>query len=154
MNRGRLILGVVLLAAVACDSEPSGPEDACMLVDLPLSGGASGPTIVDVGLEVQEGSGIVVVATATDPQGTADLEDVIQSVGVFRSDGCEGAPIVLQDDLVGSGVEETFGTAVEASTDPALYGTIAAAASWPVEIAFSDKSGNRTSGRVSARVFR
>jgi len=103
---------------------------------------------------VQQGTGIVVFATATDPQGSADLRDVLQSVGVFPDERCEGAPIVIQDDLVGSGIEETFGTAVEASSKQSLYASIAAAATWPVELDFRDIGGNRTTGHVRARVTR
>jgi len=85
-----------------------------MIVTLPLSGDAAGPTVTDVGLEVQS-SGIVVVATATDPDGTENLLGVMQSVALFRNETCEGTPITLEDDLAGSDLEETFGTAVDAT---------------------------------------
>lgn len=65
---------------------------------------------------------------------------------------CQGAAIVLEDDLAYSGVEETFGTAVDALADPDLYAAIAAAADWPVEVTFKDVDGNTTSGRVRARI--
>jgi hypothetical protein len=41
---------------------------------------------------------------------------------------------------------------VVAATDPALYGEIAAAESWPVSVLFRDQDGNETSGRVMAEV--
>lgn len=55
--------------------------------------------------------------------------------------------------LAYSGVEETFGTAVTASDNGALYTAIAAAESWPVEFEFADINGNRMSGRVRARII-
>jgi hypothetical protein len=124
-----------------------------MTVALPLTGAAAGPTVTDVGLEAQA-SGIVVIATATDPQGTADLQDVVQVISVYPDSECAGSPIAIQDDLSGSGVEETFGTVVEVSASPALYEAIANAERWPVEVDFGDRDDNRTAGRVMARVIR
>jgi hypothetical protein len=148
----RLLFAVTAPVAlfVAC-SDATGPRNECNTVALPLSGTASAPTVVAVGLEVQA-SGIVVVAMVTDPQGTDNLLDVMQSISVFPDRQCAGAPIVLQDDLAGSGVEETFGTAVDAMANPALYNAIAAAVTWPVEVDFRDQDGNRTTGRVMASV--
>lgn len=123
-----------------------------MLQALPLRGAPDGPTVTSVVLEVQEGEGIVVLATATDPGGSADLQDVIQTVRVFRSEDCEGTSVTVRDDLSGSGVEESFGTAVDASTDATLFERIAAAGSWPVEVEFRDVDANTTSGRVAAAV--
>ena len=152
--RRSICLGLSVLMLAACSSDPIRPDDECNRVALPLSGSGDGPVVTDVALEVQEGEGIVVVATATDPQGTENLRDVVQSIGVFPDAGCEGAPIVVSDDLSGSGIEETFGTAVDASGNPALFAAIAAATHWPVEVQFADADGNRTVGRVSARVIR
>ena len=150
MNRAALLL-ILSLALAACDgtTEPDG----CMTSALPLAGGAGAPVVVAVGLEVQT-EGIVLVATATDPQGTDDLVDVEQSIGVFPDARCTGTPIVLVDDLAGSGVEETFGTAADAATSPALYAAISAAQAWPVEVDFRDRDGNRTQGRVLAQIIR
>ena len=142
------------LALTACGSTTGVEGDLCMIEPLPLSADPNAPTITDVGLEIQPGEGVIVVATATDPDGTDNLRDVLQSVGVFPDAQCEGVPIVLRDDLVGSGVEETFGTAVSATNDPALYEAIAAAVRWPVEVDFSDADANRTTGRVFARIMR
>jgi hypothetical protein len=138
------------LLFVAC-SESSGPDDLCNTASLPLDGTGEGPVIVDVGLEVQPG-GIVVLATATDPQGDPNLFNVVQTVGVFPDSRCEGTAITIQDDLAGSGLEESFGTAVDATTAATLYGRIAAATSWPVTVDFLDVDGNRTTGRVMADV--
>ena len=38
--------------------------------------------------------------------------------------------------------------------DPGLYNRIGAATKWPVEVDFSDADGNKTSGRVLARIIR
>lgn len=141
----------LMFALAACGDDPAG-STSCDPVALPFNGGANAPTVTHVGLEVQE-SGIVLVATATDPQGSSDLLGVQQSAGVYQDAACRTTPIMLTDDLSGSGVEETFGTAVDAAESPQLHGTIAAAASWPVLIDFRDVSGNRTAAVVRARVL-
>lgn len=120
---------------------------------LPLHGAAAGPVVVDVALEVQS-TRIVAVATVTDPQGSENLRDVLQSLSVFQDARCQGAPITVRDDVSGSGVEETFGTAVDAAANPSLHGAIAAVNSWPVAVEFHDRDGNRTAGRIAARVLR
>jgi hypothetical protein len=147
---------VILAAACAasCSDDPAAPAERCKIVSLPLRGSSvNAPTVIDVGLEIQT-SGIVIEATATDPQGDANLTDILQSVGVFPDVRCEGEPIVLRDDLVGSGVEETFGTAISAASNRALYDAIAGANRWPVVVDFEDRDGNRTTGRVNARIER
>jgi hypothetical protein len=154
MKLRRMILGVCIGAA-ACGGDGVQPEDdRCNLQSLPLSGADDGPVLVDVGLEIQAGEGVIIVATATDPQGSENLRDVLQSVGVYPDEGCRGTPRTLLDDLVGSGVEETFGTAVDADTDAALVATIAAALSWPVQVDFVDLDGHRTQGDLLARIIR
>lgn len=152
MSRPAVLLLLTLVVFTACEGEPTGPENICNAVALPLSGSATAPSIVAIGLEVQA-SGIIVVATATDPQGTDNLLDVLQSVGVFPDAGCNGTPIVVRDNLSGSGVEETFGTAVDATVDAALYQDISSAQTWPVEVDFQDRDGNRTMGRVLAPIL-
>ena len=149
---GLLVLSVAL--ASCGDSTTPGDENLCMAVPLPLSGEPDGPTISDVGLELQPGEGVIVVATASDPQGTENLRDVQQAIGVFPDAECRGTPFTLQDDLAGSGVEETFGTAVAIADHPALYAAIEAASSWPVALSFADADGHRTGGHVMARIIR
>ena len=139
------------LALANCDNGPVEPANLCATVPLPLHGAAAGPVVVDVGLEVQPGI-IVVVATATDPQGTTNLGGLLQSVGVFANARCEGSPLTIQDDLAGSGVEETFGTAVDSLVNGTLYNAIAGATTWPVTVDFQDMDGNHTIGRVLADV--
>ena len=153
MRRFRAALMAIAVLVAGCDPGPSAPQDHCDAAGLPLRGVAAGPTVTDVGLEVQSGS-IVIVATATDPQGTDNLRGVLQSVGVFTSTTCAGEPISLEDDLSGSGIEETFGTVLRESTQPALYAQIASAQRWPVSVRFRDRDGNETGGRVMARVIR
>ncbi|MBT8335016.1 MAG: hypothetical protein KJO11_00335 [Gemmatimonadetes bacterium] len=147
-----LVLGLILASC----SGGTGPEvgDLCMAVSLPLVGTPNGPVVTDVGLELQPGEGVIVVATATDPQGSDDLRDVLQTVGVFPDVECRGTPVTIRDDLVGSGIEETFGTAVSIVDDPGLYAAIEAAVSWPVELSFVDVDGHRTEGRTFARIIR
>jgi hypothetical protein len=143
------------ISAMACGDEPTaGEEDLCHAVALPLAGSAAGPTVTDVALEAQAGEGIVVLATATDPQGGENMRDVLQTVEVFPDVRCEGATIPVRDDLADSGVEESFGIAVSATADPALFAAIAASATWPVAVDFADLDGNRISGRVLARIVR
>ncbi len=152
--KSRIWLALCCVAAVltSCDEGPTATT-TCETVSLPLHGAPAGPVIVKVGLEVQS-TGIVPVVTATDPQGTDNLRDVVQSLSVFPDAKCAGAPITLRDDLAGSGIEETFGTAVDATANPSLYAAIAAASTWPVAIEFQDRDGNRTAGRVAAPVLR
>jgi hypothetical protein len=138
------------LLIMSCGESPSEP-DLCSLTALPLSGAANGPTITDVGLEVTS-DGIIVVATASDPQGSENVQNVQQAIGVFPNARCDGPTIVLRDDLAYVDVEETFGPVVTASTNAALFSAIAGANTWPVELEFTDVDGNKTVGRVSARV--
>ena len=151
----RWVLGLMIGALVAaCDEDGTGPgPDLCAIEALPLSGDPDGPTITDVELEVQA-SGIVATATATDPQGGENLRDVLQTFSLFPDENCMGTPRTLQDDLVDVGVEETFGTIVDAQVDAALYQQIVSAVSWPVEVDFVDLDLNRTTGRVLARISR
>ena len=149
----RILCGILSLLIVSCsDDAGTNGADSCQVVDLPLTGNPDAPVVTDVALEAQAGDGIVVLATATDPQGSDDLRDVLQTVRVFQDVRCELSPIVLQDDLAGSGVEESFGIAVPA-TNQSLFATIAEAESWPVAVEFRDIDDNSTSGRVLARVL-
>lgn len=148
------LASVAVLGTVACGSSSVTVEDACMTEPLPLVDDASGPTITDVGLEIQPGEGVIVVATATHPDGTAAFDGVMQSVGVFPDSACAGLPIIIQDDLAGSGLEETFGTVVSATDDSELFDAIQSREAWPVEVDFRDIDGKGTTGRVLARVIR
>ncbi len=147
-----LPLSSVIAATMSCgDSGAPAGEDGCQVVELPVSGEPNGPVITDVAIELQPGDGIVVLATATDPQGTVDLRNIPQTIRLFQDLRCERSPIVLQDDLAGSGVEESFGIAAPRS-DP-LFNLIAAEVLWPVEVEFRDADDNQTSARVMARVI-
>ncbi len=153
-----LLASCLALEAMACGgiSDPLSDEGegACVIEALPFAGSADAPEITDVGLELQDGVGVVPVATATDPQGFANVDNVLQSVGVYPDAQCEGVPFTLLDNLVGLGVEETFGTAIDAS-ETAIYSAISAApATWPVRVDFSDVDGNHTMGDVLARLIR
>ena len=151
MLRRTMVIALSTLL-VACDDGPTS-LDFCQLSTLPLRAGPNGPTITDVGLEVQT-TDIVLVATATDPQGSENLRDIPQSIGVFTDSRCQSALIVLEDDLAESGVEETFGTVVTSSSNATLFQAIAASTAWPVEVDFVDADGNRVTGRVSARIIK
>jgi hypothetical protein len=152
--RGRVIVALVFQIALnGCDETTEVVDRSlCQLEVLPFSGSAEAPVLTDVGLEVQV-DGIVPVATATDPQGFPNVDGVLQTLGVYPDTRCEGLPVEVQDDLAGVGIEETFGTAVPA-TEADFYGAIAAAATWPVRVRFSDVDGNVTEGDVSARLIR
>ena len=153
MSRTTTLLVLATLAACGDGTGPS-EEDLCMVQSLPFSGGPDAPTVTDIGLELQPTEGVVVVATVSDAQGGNNLKDVIQSVGVFPDARCEGAPLVVHDDFVDVGVEETFGTAVSIEERPDVYAAIDASLRWPVEVDFVDLDGNRTKGRLSARLIR
>lgn len=151
MKAYRLLSIAWVVTTMPCGSDIVGPDNRCDTVSLPLTGPADGPVIVDVTLEVQS-TGVIVLATATDPQGSGNLLGVMQTVSVFPDTTCTGTPIVIEDDLAESGVEESFGTIVAADQQPTLYSAIAAAASWPVALDFRDGDGNRTRGRIMAAV--
>jgi hypothetical protein len=150
---GRLSTLVLLaILVIACTDQLTPPvEHLCQVQALPLTGPPAGPTVTDVTIEAQTGDGIVVLATATDPEGGDNLRDVLQTIGVFPDERCEGQPILLQDDLVDSGVEEGFGIAASASSP--LFAKIAASTTWPVSVDFSDLDGNRVAANVSARII-
>jgi hypothetical protein len=142
------------LSLVSCgDQASTDPVDVCQTVALPLAGSQGGPTVTDVALDPQVGEGVVVLATATDPDGTDNMLTVLQTIGVFPDAVCEGPPIVLQDDLACSGCEESFGIAVSPANQ-SLFAEIAASVTWPVMVEFSDLDGHQTTGRVRARVVR
>ena len=128
----RSVFSVLYLSLLSCGGDNAGPagDNTCQAEELPLSGEQNAPVITDVALESQTGDGIVVLVTAADPQGSENLRDVLQIVRVFQDERCDGSPIVLQDDLAYSGVQESFGVAVP-SSNHALFNTIAAADSWP-----------------------
>ena len=149
---GIVVWAILTGLLTACGgSDPATPEDPCELQALPFSGSAAGPVVQQVTLELQP-SGLVVLATAIDPQGSDDLTNVVQTVAVYPDASCVGAPLPITDDLACSDCEESFGTLVS-SSEP-LYAAVAAAESWPVSVTFSDASGNVTAGNVSARVVR
>lgn len=157
MNQVRMtrsVFTVLCLILLSCGDDTTDPvdNDLCQIEDLPLTGEQNAPVITDVALEAQGGDGIVVLVTAADPQGSANLRDVLQIVRVFQDDRCNGSPIVVQDDLAYSGVQESFGVAVP-SSNQTLFNIIAAADSWPVALEFTDINGNATSGRVMARII-
>jgi hypothetical protein len=141
--------------AVRMTATPSTRTDcvdpACAVLELPYGGTVDAPTITNITLECQSSS-VVALATATDPQGSANLIGVVQDFGVYPDDSCAGSAIVLQDDLSGSGFEESFGDVV-ASNHP-LYATICDCLTWPVELNFRDADGNLTTGRFAATVVR
>lgn len=153
ISRATTLLFIATLAACGGGTDPA-EEDLCMIQSLPFSGGPDAPAVTDIGLELQPTEGAVVVATVSDAQGGSNLEDVIQSVGVFPDARCEGTPLVVHDDFIDVGVEETFGTAVDIDEHPDIYSAIDASLRWPVEVDFVDLDGNRTKGRLSARLIR
>lgn len=153
MKAQLLCAAAIAVTVGSCSSNTSAPENRCGDTALPLAGFGAAPTITSVLLEVQAG-GIVVLATASDPQGSGNLVNVTQEISVFRDARCESPPITVKDDLAGSGIEESFGTAVQAAAEPDLYSRIASASTWPVAVDFRDADGNRTIGRVRASVVK
>lgn len=159
VSRLGAILLVLLLAACGDDSvtdEGAGQpadcyEGGCTTNELPFGQSADAPTLTEIILECQPGS-IVVLATVTDAQGTPNLLGISQTIGVFPDRDCLTAPITVEDDLAGSGLEESFGDAVLAHENQALYDQICACDTWPVEVEFRDGDDNVTEGRVIATV--
>jgi hypothetical protein len=149
--RPLLVSNVVLICLLSCGYKPpTGPPDPCLSENLPISGSQSAPTVKDVALELQT-DGVVVLATATDPEGSDNMLHVVQTIGLFPDIECQGEPILVQDDIACSDCEESFGIAVPASNQ-SLYNQISASAGWPVTVDFSDIDGHKTQGRVLARI--
>lgn len=107
--------------------------------------------MTDVRLRVQS-EGIELLATVTDPQGSDDIRGILQTVGVFESSYCNAISFDLLAKFRDSGREKSFGIVVDAAVNPVLYAEIAAASAWPAHVDIVDEDGNRTSGRVAARV--
>jgi hypothetical protein len=157
----RLCTLLIFASLAACDDDTvtdqgtGNPidcyEGGCVTDDLPFSQSADAPTLTEIKLECQSGS-IVVLATVTDPQGTPNLLGITQTIGVFPDKDCGDAAIEVEDDLAGSGLEESFGDVVLVTENQALYDQICACESWPVEVTFEDGNGNVTAGRVVATV--
>ena len=157
--RCALILALSILPA--CDEDTAtnqgnGQPDpcydgGCTTSELPFGQSADAPTLTDISLECQSNS-IVVLATVTDAQGTPNLLGINQTIGVFPDRDCQTTPIEVEDDLAGSGLEESFGDAVTTSENQPLYDLICGCETWPVEVDFRDGDGNTTTGRVVATV--
>ena len=128
-------------------------EGGCSTRDLPLVDGPDAPALLEVKLECQDHA-VVLLATASDPQGTDNLRNILQTFGVYPDKDCQGTTLTVQDDFFGVGVEESFGDAVVRATHPALYDQICGCPRWPVQAQLIDADGNTTSGRVVANVTR
>lgn len=157
-NRRRLavVLAAGLAVAGACGDKTHAPPAGdlypnCILRALPLTGTANAPVLTAAILECQ-GTLINMLATVVDPQGDADLLTVVQRIRVFETADCNAAFRDVTDDFAGSGLEESFGIVFEQSSDPAVFARICAASSWPIEVEFSDASGDSVSGQVLATV--
>jgi hypothetical protein len=157
--RCALILALAVLPA--CDGDTATNQDnqqpnecyegSCTTNDLPFSQSADAPTLVDIKLECQPNS-IVVLATVTDAQGTPNLLQINQTIGVFPDKDCQETSFEVEDDLAGSGLEESFGDVVLTVENPDLYALICSCETWPAEVEFRDADGNTTTGRVVATV--
>lgn len=154
--RCALILALAVLPACGRDTATNQQRNACYegsctTNDLPFGQSADAPTLVEIKLECQPKS-IVVLATVTDAQGTDNLLQINQTIGVFPDKDCRETSIVVEDDLAGSGLEESFGDVILASENPDLYALICSRETWPVEVEFRDADGNTTTERVVATV--
>jgi len=149
------ILAVLLLLSCTSDPVQQGPGPCvgseCPANALPLGTGFDGPVLVDGTLLCQPDA-VFLLATATDPQGSANLQGIPQSLSVYPNDSCQGTPITLQSTFSDSGVETVFGTVVLAGTTPGLYEAICGCDEWAVDADLSDADGHATRGLVAARV--
>ena len=161
MNRARILVVLrmaMALGLVSCGDDPVTNNQTpcyaggCTTRDLPLVDGPDAPSLIDMKLECQPQS-VVVLATATDPQGSANLQDVMQTIGVYTDRSCSGTPLTVQDDFVGVDVEESFGDAFRRADNPALYDQICGCTQWPVLVDMVDADGHTTTGRVVAAVI-
>jgi len=155
------VLFALAMGVVSCDDNTVNTSNGvpnqcydggCQTSTLPLVGGADAPSLLAVKLECQDHA-VVVLATADDPQGGANLHTVLQTIGVYPDKDCLGAALTVQDNFVDVGVEESFGDAVVRMNNPTLYDRICGCNSWPVQAQLEDVDGNATSGRVVANVI-
>jgi hypothetical protein len=149
------VASLALLAACGKDTVQPPANDLnrnCSLKDLPLAGTTDGPILTYAALECQ-GAYINVLATAVDPQGDTDLQNVVQRIRVFEESDCTSTFRDVTDDFVASGVEESFGIVFEQGPDPAVFARICAASSWPIEVELSDASGDTITAQVLATVI-
>ena len=156
---GAITLPLVTLAFAACSSDPepgstANTEISCEVASLPLASNADGPTVERLTLLCETGGQLVPELVIVDPQGDADLQDVVQTLGVYAAKDCAGDVFEIEDDVSESGQPEWFGTVVDRADEPALYDTICASSSWPVELQVRDASGNEVNGVVEAVVVR
>ncbi|HEX7880011.1 MAG TPA: hypothetical protein VF720_11410 [Candidatus Eisenbacteria bacterium] len=149
-------LALVVVATSSCgdDEDDDDGGSRCGTEALPISDHADGPVLTDVALECQGGNFLNLFATVTDPQGSADLEDVDQRLVVYGQSDCKGdVEFEVMDDISESGGEESFGIVITRTGHEALFDQICAAPEWPVEIHLYDKSGHHTFGKAMARVI-
>lgn len=142
----------LLLLACGDGGALSFDPGQCSVDELPLQDGTGAPTLTDITLEVQGTDQIVLFVTVEDDEGFSGLSGVVQEAGVFPDDRCEGVPIEVQGELDCSGCEQSLGSVVESSADPALFDEISGSTEWPVEVTLEDVDGNITSGQVEATV--
>jgi len=152
--RATIIASLAIFAACGNDTTqpPTDLYRNCVLEPLPLTGTAGAPVLTSAALECQ-GRFINLLATAVDPQGDADLQNVVQRIRVFEEPDCNSISREVTDDFVGSGVEESFGIVFEQGMDPAVFARICASSRWPIEVELFDVSGNTLRGRVLATVI-
>lgn len=135
------------MMTVACDG--SGPD----LAELPLSGDAAGPVVASITLQCvgSELSGLR--ATATDPQGTEDLDDTSPLVRVFLDADASGDPVEVQLRF-GDGYFFASDFGLTSASDALMpsAAAICAGGSWPVQVLFPDETGHVTQGEVMATV--
>lgn len=91
--RRSVLLVVLVLGLVACDdngivdNQPTNDcyQGGCQTRDLPLVDGTDAPSLLAVKLECQEDA-VVVLATASDPQGSENLQTVLQTISPVHAD--------------------------------------------------------------------
>jgi len=155
----RVSLAVLLAAAVIAsgcsddDDDDDDGNDSCNTEALPVMDHADGPVLTDIVLECQSGQYLNILATITDPQGSANLDQVNQRIVMYGRPDCEGTLQYEVTDDVSSGQEESFGIVLERDTNPALFDSICAAPNWPVEVHLMDIDAHHTLGIVLARVI-
>lgn len=160
---GRLLLATTLVTALTVLAACSGDggltvidegDEGCVTADLPFSSSEPAPEVTDVTLDVQDDQRVVLLATITDPQGDENIQNIEQTISVFRDNQCQTTTVTLTDDFACSGCEESFGALVTLDDDEQFFQAINASAVWPVEVDIQDADGNTTSGQLLAEVER
>jgi len=123
-------------------------------VAIPFFVEATSLTLSDVVLECRD-TGIEPNMTVDGDSSAVDITNIDQTISFWGASGPAGAEYTSTDDLVGLGVEETFGEwgpAGDPGDRPADNDAICSSAMWPITVSLDNGVGERTDVVVLATI--